>query len=249
MNWGDGQKQGNQRSNDLQKFLGVYEGMINTDIQRTIRKLSIKTFQEHSHLLFSERFFASRRTAWRTCSIGGRGHSSYFSTASWRFPTAAADVFSTKNELLGHRTLSNKTFRRQGQPIKSQYRRILPVRPREDSIQEEERKKKLGVYWTSVVLARKWDRTLWYCIDYRHLNEFLRKDRYLSVGDHSAQWPGREQDYGFHVFVSLVLCQLPCNIVYSSLLRALCSHETKRSFKCPRVSNLQNLIAFALTNW
>ena len=43
-----------------QIFFDVYEGMIHTNFQRTKRKLSIKTFQEHPHLTFSERFCASR---------------------------------------------------------------------------------------------------------------------------------------------------------------------------------------------
>ena len=53
-------KKGNQRSYVLQKFLGVYECLINTNVQRIVRKLSIKIFQDHSHLTFSECFCASR---------------------------------------------------------------------------------------------------------------------------------------------------------------------------------------------
>ena len=48
---------GNQRSNVLQRFFGVHEGLINTNVQKTLRELSIKIFQEHSHLMFSEHFF------------------------------------------------------------------------------------------------------------------------------------------------------------------------------------------------
>ena len=51
-----GKKMGNKRSNVLQRFLGVYEEMINTHVQRTLTKLSIKTFKERFHRRFSERF-------------------------------------------------------------------------------------------------------------------------------------------------------------------------------------------------
>ena len=51
---------GNQRLIVLQRFLGVYDGIINTNVKRTLRKLSIKMFQECSHLTFSERFCAIR---------------------------------------------------------------------------------------------------------------------------------------------------------------------------------------------
>ena len=59
MKGSDGQNKGNQRSN-VQRFLGVYENLININLQRMLRKLSMKTFQELSHLTFSEHFFASR---------------------------------------------------------------------------------------------------------------------------------------------------------------------------------------------
>ena len=42
--WGVMGKKGNQRLNVLQRFLGLYEGMINKNFQRTLRKLSIKVF-------------------------------------------------------------------------------------------------------------------------------------------------------------------------------------------------------------
>ena len=38
MNGGDAQNKGNQRSNVLQRFLGVYDGVINTNLQKTFHK-------------------------------------------------------------------------------------------------------------------------------------------------------------------------------------------------------------------
>ena len=51
---------GDHRSNIVRGLLGNYEWIIQTDVQRMFRKLSIKIFQEHSHLMFSELFCASR---------------------------------------------------------------------------------------------------------------------------------------------------------------------------------------------
>ena len=44
----------------MQRFRGDFKDMMKTIVQRTLRKLSMKTFQERSPLMFSERFCASR---------------------------------------------------------------------------------------------------------------------------------------------------------------------------------------------
>ena len=94
------------------------------------------------------------------------------------------DIFSTKDEPLGKTDVVKHEIQTVGSPIKVPYRRI-PAGLRDEAIQEEERMKKLGVIepsespWAApVVLVRKKDGTLRYCIDYRRLNQVTVKDSY-----------------------------------------------------------------------
>ena len=94
------------------------------------------------------------------------------------------DVFSTKNEPLGQTDVVKHDIQVTSAPIKLQYRRI-PMGLREEAVTEEERMKKLGVIepsespWAApVVLVRKKDGTIRYCIDYRRLNQVTKKDSY-----------------------------------------------------------------------
>ena len=94
------------------------------------------------------------------------------------------DVFSTKDEPLGQTDIVKHEIKTSGEPIKMRYRRV-PTGLKEEAIQEEERMKKLGVIepsespWAApVVLVRKKDGTLRYCIDYRRLNQVTQKDSY-----------------------------------------------------------------------
>ena len=98
--------------------------------------------------------------------------------------TEYRDVFSTKNEPLGRTEVVQHEIKTTASPIKQPYRRI-PVGLRQEAIDEEERMKDLGVIepsespWAApVVLVRKKDGTLRYCIDYRKLNEITQKDSY-----------------------------------------------------------------------
>ena len=54
------------------------------------------------------------------------------------------DVFSTKDEPLGHSDVVQHDIRTDGDPIKSQYR-WNPMGLREETIKEEEKMKKLGL--------------------------------------------------------------------------------------------------------
>ena len=94
------------------------------------------------------------------------------------------DVFSTKDEPLGQTNVVQHTIQTEGEPIKCGYRRI-PTGLKDEAIKEEERMKSLGVIepsespWAApVVLVRKKDGTLRYCIDYRRLNSVTKKDSY-----------------------------------------------------------------------
>lgn len=94
------------------------------------------------------------------------------------------DIFSTKDEPLGQTSVVKHEIKTSGPPIKSHYRRV-PTGLRDEAILEEERMKDLGVIepsespWAApVVLVRKKDGTLRYCIDYRKLNQVTQKDSY-----------------------------------------------------------------------
>jgi hypothetical protein len=94
------------------------------------------------------------------------------------------DVFSTKEQPLGQTDVIEHSITTEGEPIKSRYRRV-PIGLRQEAVDEEERMKALGVIeasespWAApVVLVRKKDGTLRYCIDYRQLNEVTKKDSY-----------------------------------------------------------------------
>ena len=94
------------------------------------------------------------------------------------------DVFSTRNEPLGQTDVVQHSIKTEGDPIKCGYRRV-PTGLKDEAIQEEERMKSLGVIepsespWAApVVLVRKKDGTLRYCIDYRRLNTVTKKDSY-----------------------------------------------------------------------
>ena len=94
------------------------------------------------------------------------------------------DVFSTKDEPLGQTAVVEHDIKTSGTPIKSRYRRI-PTGLKEEAVREEQRMKDLNVIepsespWAApVVLVRKRDGTLRYCIDYRKLNQVTQKDSY-----------------------------------------------------------------------
>ena len=94
------------------------------------------------------------------------------------------DVFSTKDKPPDPSAVVQHDIRTTGNPIKSQYGWI-PMGPREEAIKEEDRMKKLWVIDPSespsdapVILVRKKDRTLRYCIDNGCLNEVTKKDSY-----------------------------------------------------------------------
>ena len=94
------------------------------------------------------------------------------------------DVFSTKDEPLGQTDVVEHEIKTTGPPIKMHYRRV-PSGLKEEAVKEEERMKDLGVIepsespWAApVVLVRKKDGTLRYCIDYRKLNQVTQKDSY-----------------------------------------------------------------------
>ena len=94
------------------------------------------------------------------------------------------DVFATKDEPLGQTDVVQHHIKTEGDPIKCGYRRI-PTGLKEEAVKEEERMKSLGVIepsespWAApVVLVRKKDGTLRYCIDYRRLNTVTKKDSY-----------------------------------------------------------------------
>ena len=94
------------------------------------------------------------------------------------------DVFSTKDEPLGQTDVVEHEIKTTGPPIKLQYRRVPPGL-KEEAVKEEERMKQMGVVepsespWAApVVLVRKKDGTLRYCIDYRKLNQVTQKDSY-----------------------------------------------------------------------
>ena len=81
------------------------------------------------------------------------------------------DVFSTKSEPLGQTDVVQHEIKTSGPPIKTRYRRV-PTGLKDEAIQEENRMKQLGVIepsespWAApVVLVRKRDGTLRYCID------------------------------------------------------------------------------------
>ena len=94
------------------------------------------------------------------------------------------DIFSTRSDPLGQTDIVYHDIKTSGTPIKMSYRRI-PAGLRQEAIEEEERMKKLDVIepsdspWAApVVLVRKKDGTLRYCIDYRKLNAVTQKDSY-----------------------------------------------------------------------
>ena len=94
------------------------------------------------------------------------------------------DVFCLKGEPLGQTDVVEHEIVTEGRPIKSAYRRV-PHGLRDEAVKEEERMKEMDVIepsqspWASpVVLVRKKDGTLRYCIDYRKLNEVTHKDSY-----------------------------------------------------------------------
>ena len=94
------------------------------------------------------------------------------------------DIFAAKDEPLGQTNVVQHTIKTEGEPIKCGYRRV-PTGLKDEAIKEEERMKSLGVIepsespWAApVVLVRKKDGTLRYCIDYRRLNSVTKKDSY-----------------------------------------------------------------------
>ena len=94
------------------------------------------------------------------------------------------DVFATKDEPLGQTDVVFHDIKTEGKPIKTPYRRI-PLGLRQEAVDEEQRMKDLGVIepsespWAApVVLVRKKDQSLRYCIDYRRLNDVTQKDSY-----------------------------------------------------------------------
>lgn len=94
------------------------------------------------------------------------------------------DIFSTKNEPLGQTDIVKHDIKTEGNPIKCGFRRV-PTGLKDEAIKEEDRMKSLGVIepsespWAApVVLVRKKDGTLRYCIDYRRLNQVTQKDSY-----------------------------------------------------------------------
>ena len=94
------------------------------------------------------------------------------------------DVFSTQDQPLEQSDVVQHDKRTTGDPIKSQNRQI-PIDLQEKAIKEEDKMKKLGVIeqsespWAApVVLVRKKDETLHYCIDYCRLTEVSKKDSY-----------------------------------------------------------------------
>jgi len=94
------------------------------------------------------------------------------------------DVFSLQGEPLGQTDAVHHEVKTTGPPIKTRYRRV-PMGLREEAVKEEERMKSLHVIepsqspWAApVVLVRKKDGSLRYCIDYRELNEVTYKDSY-----------------------------------------------------------------------
>lgn len=94
------------------------------------------------------------------------------------------DVFATKEEPLGRTDVVRHEIKTTGEPIKCRYRRT-PMGLRDEVLKEEEKMKTMGVIepsnspWASpVVMVRKKDGSLRYCIDYRRLNEVTHKDSY-----------------------------------------------------------------------
>lgn len=94
------------------------------------------------------------------------------------------DVFALKGEPLGQTTVATHEIKTEGPPIRAKYRRVPPGW-RDEAVREEERMKQLGVIepsdspWASpVVLVRKKDGSLRYCLDYRRLNNVTTKDSY-----------------------------------------------------------------------
>ena len=94
------------------------------------------------------------------------------------------ELFVLKGQKLGQTNAVKHDITTTGPPIKSQFRRV-PWGVKDEAMKEEERMKEMGVIepsespWASpVVLVRKKDGTLRYCIDYRKLNEVTAKDSY-----------------------------------------------------------------------
>lgn len=95
------------------------------------------------------------------------------------------DIFSLKGQPLGRTDITLHDIEvGEADPIKCRMRRP-PLGLKQEAMEEEERMKKLGAIepsdspWASpVVLVRKKDGTLRYCIDYRRLNEITKKDSY-----------------------------------------------------------------------
>ena len=98
--------------------------------------------------------------------------------------TEYRDIFSTQEQPLGQCNVVEHDIKTEGPPIKMRFRRI-PAGLRDEAVAEEERMKKMGVIepsespWAApVVLVRKRDGSLRYCIDYRRLNTVTQKDSY-----------------------------------------------------------------------
>ena len=94
------------------------------------------------------------------------------------------DLFVLKGQKLGQTNVVKHDIVTSGAPIKSQFRRV-PWGVKEEAMKEEQRMKDMGVIepsespWAApVVMVRKKDGCLRYCIDYRKLNEVTKKDSY-----------------------------------------------------------------------
>ena len=93
-------------------------------------------------------------------------------------------LFVLEGQKLGQTNVVKHEIKTTGPPIKSQFRRV-PWGVKEEAMKEEQRMKDMGVIepsespWAApVVLVRKKDGSLRYCIDYRKLNEVTVKDSY-----------------------------------------------------------------------